>query len=243
MAIYAIADLHLSFNKKVDPDNINPDTDINKPMDLFGWGDHYHRIRENWLKKITEEDTVLIPGDISWAMKIDEAANDFHWIAQLPGRKILSPGNHEYYAGSKRKVRNMLPERMEWIDADFTTAEGYVIAGTRGWCLPGERGYTEEEDRKIYERQAGRLEMALSAAKKAHPEREIIAMLHFPPISRYATESKFMDLLVEYQVSYCVYGHLHGELAHKEAMVGEIRGVSCHLVSCDAIKFDPLLLI
>lgn len=242
MAIYAISDLHLSFNKMVDPEQIDPAKDIEKPMDIFGWQEHYVQIRNNWLKTVKEEDTVLIPGDISWAMKLEQAKYDFAWIDKLPGRKILSPGNHEYYASSKKKVRDALPDRMEWIDADFTLVEDYVVAGTRGWTLPGDKSFVEEEDRKIYERQVGRLKLALEAAQKAHPQKRKIVMLHFPPITKHATESKFMDLLEEYQVSICIYGHLHGKEAHNEALQGVIRGVRCHLVACDAVDFHPILL-
>ncbi len=227
----------------MDPDHINPETDIHKPMDIFGWDEHYYLIRRNWIEMVKEEDTVLLPGDISWAMRLDQAKNDFAWIAELPGRKILSPGNHEYYAGSKKKVREALPERMEWLDADYTVVEDYVIAATRGWTLPGERGFTEEEDRKVYERQAGRLQIALEGATKEHPDKKLIVMLHFPPISKYATESKFLDLLEAFQVSHCVYGHLHGKEAHQEAMEGIIKGVDCHLVACDAIEFSPKCIV
>ncbi|WP_207903225.1 metallophosphoesterase [Hazenella coriacea] len=236
-----MSDLHLSFNKPVDLYHINPEKDINKPMDIFGWDRHYDQIRDNWLETVRSDDTVLIPGDISWAMKLEEARYDFDWINQLPGKKILSPGNHCYYVQSKKKVREALPQGMEWIDADFTLVEDLVIAGTRGWNLPGDHSYKEEADRKIYERQVGRLRMALEGSMKKYPEYEKIVMIHFPPITKYSTESGFMDVMKEFGVKMCIYGHMHGKSA-EEAIQGVIDGIELKLVACDALQFCPVLL-
>jgi predicted phosphohydrolase len=239
LAIYALSDLHLSFNKPVSLYGINPLEDIDKPMDVFGWDRHYEKIRDHWLRVVSPNDTVLIPGDISWAMKLDVARYDFAWIHQLPGRKVMSPGNHCYYASSKKKVREALPEGMEWIDADYTLVEGLVVAGTRGWTLPGDRFYIEEEDRKIYERQVGRLKIALESAMREHPDKEKIVMLHFPPLTQTATESGFMEVMKEYGVTICVYGHMHGK-ARDEAIQGVVDGIELKLVACDAIDFCPV---
>lgn len=241
LAIYALSDLHLSFNKPVTLHHIDPVKDINKPMDIFGWDRHYEKIRDHWLEVVSPDDTVLIPGDISWAMKLKEARYDFDWINQLPGKKILSPGNHCYYVQSKKKVREALPEGMEWIDADFTIVEGRVIAGTRGWNLPGEHLYNEEVDRKIYERQVGRLRMALADSMKDYAEYEKIVMIHFPPITKNAKESGFMDVMKEFGVTLCVYGHIHGNAA-VDAIQGVIDGIELKLVACDALQFCPVLL-
>ncbi|SFJ32058.1 metallophosphoesterase [Thermoflavimicrobium dichotomicum] len=238
LAIFAIGDLHLSFNKFVKLDEINPETDIEKPMDIFGWLNHYDLIRDHWLKQVRSNDTVLIPGDISWAIRWEQAQYDFDWIAQLPGRKICSPGNHEYYYHSKKKIREALPEGIEWIDADYTVVEGAVVAGTRGWSLPGDPFYQEETDRKIYERQAGRLRLALEAAQKDHPDKEKIVMLHFPPITKHAKESKYMEIMKEFGVTLCIYGHMHGKSA-EDAIQGEVDGIDLRLVACDALKFCP----
>lgn len=213
--------------------------DIDKPMDVFGWDQHYNQIRDHWLNTVKPEDTVLIPGDISWAMKLDVACYDFGWIHQLPGKKVLSPGNHCYYAQSKKKVRQMLPEGMEWIDADYTLVEGKVVAGTRGWTLPGDKFYIEENDRKIYERQVGRLEIALEMAEREEPDKEKIVMLHYPPITPMASESGFMDIMKKFGVKLCVYGHLHGK-AHEDAIEGNVNGIELRLVSCDAVHFCPV---
>jgi uncharacterized protein len=241
VAIYAISDLHLSFNKPVNIDQINPTSDITKPMELFGWERHYDRIRDNWRKLITDIDTVLIPGDISWALKLETAKNDLQWVGQLPGRKVLSPGNHEYYYHSKNKIRNILSADMEWLDADYTVVEGKVICATRGWTLPTDRNFVEEEDRKIYDRQIGRLRLSLETAVAKHPEKDIIVMLHYPPINKSGHTSGFWELIKQYRVKYCIYGHLHGKAIH-DAVEGDIDGISLKLVSCDALKFCPILI-
>lgn len=241
MSIYGISDLHLSFNKPVDLYQIDPEQDINKPMEIFGWDQHYIQIRDHWLGMITQEDTVLIPGDISWALKLEEAKNDFHWLAQLPGKKILSPGNHCYYAQSKKKVRDALPEGFAWIDADYVTVEDYVVVGTRGWILPGDPQFQPETDQRIYDRQVGRLKIALEAAHRAEPDRSIITMLHYPPITKKVLDSGFFQVMKEYGVTLCIYGHLHGQAAH-EAVEGNVEGIELRLVACDALQFRPLLL-
>jgi predicted phosphohydrolase len=242
VAIYAIADLHLSFNKQINIDHINSETDITKPMELFGWDQHYNRIRDHWRELIKETDTVLIPGDISWALKLEDAIHDLNWIAQLPGRKVLSPGNHEYYYHSKNKVRSVLSPGMEWLDADFTVVEEKVVCATRGWMLPGERYFVEADDRKIYNRQVGRLRLALESASKAYPDKEKIVMLHYPPVSKHVHTSDFLELMVEHQVNLCIYGHLHGK-AIRDAVEGMVTGVELKLVSCDALNFVPVKLV
>ncbi|MCS1350736.1 metallophosphoesterase [Mechercharimyces sp. CAU 1602] len=241
VAIYAISDLHLSFNKEVDLYHIQPEADILKPMDVFGWTEHYNTIRDHWLQEVDEGDTVLIPGDISWAMKMEQARYDFGWIDQLPGRKVCSPGNHCYYVQSKAKVRKALPQRIEWLDGDYTVVEGKVLVATRGWNLPGDRYWEEERDRRIYDRQVGRLRMALEVAAKEEPDRERIAMIHYPPVSKHSSNSEFMEVMRQFGVTTCLYGHLHGG-ATKEAIEGEIDGIKLHLVSCDHLHFRPLKL-
>lgn len=239
MTIYAISDLHLSFNKPVDLFQINHDEDVEKPMDVFGWKRHYNKVRDHWLEVVKPEDTVLIPGDISWGLKLEQAQHDFAWLAQLPGHKILSPGNHCYYAQSKKKVREVLPEGMEWIDADYTIVEEWVVAATRGWNLPGDRFWEEERDRRIYERQVGRLRIALESAAREEPTRERIVMLHYPPATQSIPTSGFLEVLQEFEVKTCLYGHLHGRAA-KEGIEGNYKGINLQLVSCDHLKFRPI---
>jgi predicted phosphohydrolase len=239
VAIYAISDLHLSFNRSVHIDQIDPEKDIVKPMDIFGWDERYYdRVRDNWRKLISDQDTVLIPGDISWALKQKEALHDLNWISQLPGHKVLSPGNHEYYYHSKNKIRNILPANMEWLDADFAVVEEKVICATRGWTLPTDRFFDEEDDRKIYNRQVGRLQMSLESAVSYHPNKDIIVMLHYPPVNKSGETSGFWELVKQYNVKYCIYGHLHGK-AILDAVEGEVDGIPLKLVSCDALDFSP----
>lgn len=239
MSIYGISDLHLSFNKPVKLYQVDAEQDIEKPMHIFGWERHYEQIRDHWIQTVKPEDTVLIPGDISWALKLEQAKNDFHWIAQLPGKKVLSPGNHCYYARSKTKVRKALPPGMTWIDADYTIVEEYVVVGTRGWTLPGDPHFQPDVDQKIYDRQVGRLKLALEKATEEHPNRSIIAMLHFPPVTAQVSQSKFLDLMKEYGVSLCIYGHLHGASA-RNAVEGNQEGIELRLVACDALNFQLL---
>lgn len=239
MAIFAISDLHLSFNKPVSLFGIDREADQYKPMDVFGWERHFERIRDRWLEEVTEQDTVLIPGDISWALHLEYAKFDFHWIHQLPGRKVLSPGNHCYYVSSKKKVREALPSSMEWIDGDSTVVGRYAVVGTRGWILPQDDGWDEERDRKIYKRQVGRLRLALEHAREHYPGKPVIAMLHYPPVTTYAEESDFFDVLKAFDVELCIYGHLHGN-AHRVAINGPREGVELRLVSCDYLNYRPL---
>lgn len=239
MRIFAIADLHLSFNKNVSLYNIDSQTDQYKPMDVFGWQRHFDKIRDNWLKTVTNDDTVLIPGDISWALKLEQAVYDFGWIAQLPGRKVMSPGNHCYYVTTKKKMREALPKGMEWIDGDYTRAGDYTVVATRGWILPQDTTWVEVTDRKIYDRQVGRLRIALESARRDYPNKPVIAMLHFPPLTTYAKESDFFNILKQYEVELCIYGHLHGN-AHHTAINGQVEGIELQLVSCDYLNFHPL---
>lgn len=240
MRIFAIADLHLSFNKDVTLYGIDAEKDQYKPMDVFcGWERHFDKIRDNWLQSVSENDTVLIPGDISWAMKLEQAVHDFRWIHQLPGRKVMSPGNHCYYVTTKKKIRSVLPESMEWIDGDYTLVGDYVVVATRGWILPQDADWDETYDRKIHDRQVGRLNLALESARKDHPERPVIAMLHYPPLTTYAMDSDFFRVLKQYDVELCLYGHLHGN-AHRTAINGEVDGIELRLVSCDYLNFNLL---
>lgn len=242
MSIYAISDLHLSFRHPVSLDGWDAQRDRTKPMDTFGWHNHEEQIRDHWLATVRTEDTVLIPGDISWAMRLCEAVHDLDWIAQLPGRKILSPGNHCYYYRSKKQIRAAMPLCMKWLDADGTLVEGQVIVATRGWNLPGDPYFREGVDRGIYDRQVGRLRLALQMASRNHPGLPIIAMLHYPPLTTHVSSSGFFDLLQDYNVHTCVYGHLHGKTA-ETAIEGRVGHVHLKLVSCDVLQFRPYLVL
>ena len=175
MALYAISDLHLALN-------------VHKPMDIFGerWLNHDEKIKENWIRKITDEDTVLIAGDISWSMKAEDSKADLDWIDSLPGKKIISKGNHDYWWSSISKL-NAMYENMKFIQNNFYTYNDYAICGTRGWVSPDSEKFTEK-DAKIYAREAIRLRLSLESAKKLGYSK-IIVMIHYPPFNEGYEES------------------------------------------------------
>ena len=225
MAVFAIADLHLPAQQK--------------PMDVFGdhWRDHFQRIREDWLACVTPGDLVLLPGDISWAMRLEDAAEDLKSIAGLPGKKLLLRGNHDYWWGSIGRVRRAMGEGMIALQNDSVLIDGRLYAGSRGWTLPGPD--FSEEDARIYARERLRLEMSLQDARRRDEHAPITAMMHFPPLTDEAPG--FSDILERYGVTDCVYGHLHGA-----AIYGAVRGlrggVRYHQVSCDGLGFRLYLL-
>ncbi len=229
MALYAIADLHLSGS-------------VDKPMDVFGdhWLKHHEKIQENWIKQVSEEDTVLIAGDISWAMKLEEAMVDLKWIHQLPGKKILIRGNHDYWWSSINKL-NQLFDNLDFLQHNFFIYQDYAICGTRGWTCPNPFKFTEQDD-KIYNREAQRLKASIEGAKKAGYDK-IIVMLHYPPTNDHFEPSLFTEMVEYYKVEKVVYGHLHGEESYLAGLQGLYGGVEYHLVSCDFLNFDIMKLL
>jgi len=206
-------------------------------MDVFGpaWDDHAARVEKAWRDAVAEEDVVLIPGDISWAMQLDEAREDIAFIGALPGTKILMRGNHDYWWASLSKVRAILPKGVHALQNDAIDIGGAVIAGSRGWMCPGSSGFDPETDRKIYDREAIRLGMSLQKAGKGS---RIIAMLHYPPFNEKRNSSAFTDLFEEYGVEHVVYGHLHGKSC-RSAFEGVREGISYTLCSADHLGFAP----
>lgn len=225
MALYAISDLHLAFN-------------ANKPMDIFGekWYLHHEKIRNNWINKINEEDTVLIGGDISWSMNIEEGMEDLKWIHELPGRKIIIKGNHDYWWTSITKL-NTLYEDMHFIQNNFFNYENFAICGTRGWICPGGDKFAEE-DKKIYQREQIRLKLSLDAAVSKGYE-DIICMIHYPPTNEKFEDSAFTDIFKAYGVKKVIYGHLHGPSLAR-VLNGYRDGIEYIMTSCDFINFDPV---
>ena len=231
MKLFAIADLHL-------------DGGAGKPMDVFGpqWAGHCDRIFGLWRETVGEGDCVLIPGDISWAMRFGDALPDLNAISELPGKKVLLRGNHDYWWSSLTRIRAALPEGMALIQNDAVDIGPAVIAGSRGWSLPASADFTAE-DRKIYEREAIRLNLSLAAAKRlSGGVKPIIAMMHFPPMLRGGSPTAFSEALERYGVTRCVYGHLHGSLAWEAGCRGEINGVFYELCSADSLGFKPKLI-
>ncbi len=227
MTIFAIGDLHL------------PGGDT-KPMDVFGshWENHFEKISADWRQKVTTDDLVLLPGDISWAMRMEDALPDLQSIGSLPGKKILLRGNHDYWWGAITRLRSCLPENMYALQNDALIMGGKVICGTRGWLLPGEAGL-DVEDMRIYQRELMRLEMSLSQAQRIGKGLPIIAMLHYPPFNERQEPSGFTELLEKYSVADVVYGHLHGP-GLKSGFTGVVRGIRYYLTSCDALGFSLL---
>lgn len=223
MALYGIADLHLSGY-------------TDKPMDIFGshWFLHHEKVRESWMTQVTEEDTVLIAGDISWGMKLQEALIDLDWINQLPGRKILIKGNHDYWWSSLSKL-NSLYQDMNFLQNNYYTYGEYGICGTRGWICPNENKFTKE-DEKIYLREENRLKLSLEAARKGGCKK-LIAMLHYPPTNDNHEASLFTKTFESYGVERVIYGHLHGEDSYKAGLQGSFNNIEYSLVSCDYLNF------
>lgn len=228
MALYAISDLHLDLNG-------------DKPMDVFGqnWFQHDKKIRDNWVKKVKDEDTVLIAGDISWSMKIEDGMNDLQWIHNLPGRKIMVKGNHDYWWVSITKLNNLY-EDMKFIQNNFFVYEDYAICGTRGWICPGGENF-KVHDEKIYTRELARLRMSLDAAVKEGFEKFIV-MIHYPPMNEKLVESGFVEIFKEYNIEKVVYGHLHGPSLTK-ALNGEKDGIEYILTSGDYLDFNPIKIL
>lgn len=225
MALYTISDLHLGFN-------------VEKPMDIFGdkWKDHCEKIKTNWIAQIKEEDTVLIAGDISWSLKDEDSKYDLDWIDALPGRKIISKGNHDYWWGSISKL-NALYENTKFLQNNFYVYEDYAICGTRGWICPGSDKFTSKDD-KIFKRELIRLKLSLESAKKEGFDKFIV-MLHYPPTNETFEESEIIKILKEYNVEKVIYGHLHGPVLYGEVLDGELDGIQYILTSADYLNFNP----
>lgn len=223
MAIFAMSDLHLPLG-------------IDKPMDVFGggWENYVERISENWKKTVGENDTVLIGGDVSWATYLEEALPDFRFIEALPGRKIISKGNHDYWWTTATKLRAFLEENalstITFLHNNSVEADGYAICACRGWKSPFDSDFTGE-DRKIYEREMVRLALSLGEGEKLSKKR--IVMMHYPP------DVGFQEILEEYNVEFCVYGHLHGKNAWNKFAQSE-RDL---LVSADYLEFLPKCIV
>jgi len=230
MKIYAIGDLHLS--------SFSP-----KPMDIFGahWDGHWERIKKSWQSLVSENDVILLPGDLSWAMRLDEAKADLKEICAMPGKKVLLKGNHDFWWGSLAQVNALLSGSAFALQNNCFQFGEYMIAGTRGWLFPTNRQYKPETDEKIYVREAARLELSLSCARSKAPDAALIGMIHYPPSDSEGSPTLFTDLFEKYGARHVVYGHLHSAYI-SGALSGNIRGVDYSLVSCDAIGFSPVML-
>lgn len=228
MALYAIGDLHLCLGAP-------------KPMDVFGgaWVGYMEKLRQG-MAVIGPEDTTVLMGDLSWALDLPSAQADFGWIQQIPGRKILLKGNHDYWWSTAAKFEKFCKENefnhMALLNNNCYFYEEYAICGTRGWFFEEEKSGTHDE--KVFRRELIRLEASLKAAG----DREKLVFLHYPPRYKGYTCQEILDLLEKYGVRQCFYGHLHGA-SHKLAMEGLWDGVYYRLLSADYLNFRPYMVI
>ena len=223
MKIFAISDLHIS-------------TNTNKPMDVFGgnWVGYLEKIYADWESKVSDDDLVLIAGDISWAMSIDDAVKDISTFAALKGKKIIIKGNHDYWWSGIGKVRDSLPESVYALQNDSVKIGDVVICGSRGWTVPGAPDFTEQ-DMKLYNRETERLRLSLSSAKKlAENGEKIIAMIHYPPFNVRRESSAYTDIFEEFGVDSVIYGHLHGKDVRADKVLIK-NGIKYYLTSCDLV--------
>ena len=237
MAIFTMSDLHLSL-------------DTDKSMEVFGagWHNYINRIRENWHSLVNDGDTVLIGGDISWAMHLCDCRKDFEFINSLPGKKLLFKGNHDYWWESLTKMNTFLSENdfstLSFVNNNAVICEDTLIAGTRGWTLPGDSGFGPD-DEKIYSRELLRLELSLKNGEELLKENDLnpskrVCVLHYPPFTReHILDGNVSGLLKSYGVTDCFYGHLHSQSAQNAAN-GVYDGVNYRLVSADYLGFVPL---
>lgn len=227
--IFAIGDLHLSFAHS-------------KPMNIFGtnWAGHEQKIKRNWEEVVTARDTVIIPGDISWAMKYEDAKKDLSFINDLPGKKVILQGNHDYWWNSTSKISADYPE-IFFLRNNFYESEGFSICGSRGWLCPNDFRFTSH-DMKIYKREVGRIKISLeSAIQNGH--KDILLALHFPPANDKKQRSEIMDLVRQYNVKKVLYAHLHGKKSFKAGITGSHEGCEYYLVSADYLDFKPKQII
>ena len=225
MSLFAIADTHLSFG-------------TDKPMDSFpGWNDYVDRIEKNWNKIVTNDDTVVIAGDISWAMNFDELKADFDFFERLNGKKIILKGNHDYWWNTSKKMNDFIEsQRYKTISILFNNSydvDGVSVCGSRGWLFDVD----DEHDEKVLNREVGRLRLSLESAVND----EIIVFLHYPPVTTDTKCDEILNLLKEYGIKKCYYGHLHG-IAAKKAIDDVVDGIEFRLISCDRLGFVPKLI-
>lgn len=227
MSLYVLGDLHLSFG-------------TDKPMDIFkGWSNHVERLKENWNSLVTEEDTVVVNGDISWAMSLQNTQKDFAFINnELHGNKIFIKGNHDYWWTTKAKMDAFLENsgfgRIKILHNNAYLADGIAICGTRGWI--NDDG--EPFDVKLLNREAGRLEMSISQGEKLGGTP--VVFIHYPPIFGEEKNYYITEVMQKHGVKDCYYGHVHGA-ARKKAFIGEQDGITYHIASCDCVDFTPVL--
>ncbi|MDR0314978.1 MAG: metallophosphoesterase [Oscillospiraceae bacterium] len=227
MSIFAIGDTHLSFSS-------------NKSMDIFsGWENYIQKIEQNWSSIVKPDDTVVIPGDISWAMGLDQSLDDFEFLEKLPGRKIILKGNHDYWWSTKKKIEDFfLKHNLNTIEILFNnsiTAGKFALCGTRGWFFDDD----SDAPQKVLAREVGRLKISLLSAERT--SLEPIAFLHYPPITQLSVCEPIINELKRAKIARCYYGHLHSDSLNR-AFIGEYQGIMFDVVSADYLRFCPKLI-
>lgn len=229
MAVFTLADLHLSFS-------------TNKPMDIFGsiWDNHAEKLKEYWDYMVQPEDTVVVPGDISWAMHIEDAEEDFRFINSLNGNKIIMKGNHDYWWQSMKKLKEFVAEHsfetISFLHNSAVAVENIVVCGSRGWCCESS---PSEEDRKIIAREAIRFELSITEAEKlSGGTKEIVAFSHYPVLLPGDETSPVLEVLVKHGIKRLYYGHLHG--VRESQLIKRAGGVELELISADFRHFTPV---
>ena len=226
MKVFSISDLHLS-------------TVVDKPMDIFDqkWQNYWDKIKADWELKVGEEDLVLMAGDFSWAMRMEEALPDFALFEGLKGKKVILRGNHDYWWNTISQVRSAIPENFFALQNDCLRFENILICGTRGWLVP-EGNNLSSDDKKIYLREIERLKLSLQEMQKQRrPDDKVIAIMHFPPFNGRREESEFTKLFVVNDISTVVYGHLHGKDCRADKYLKKF-GIDFWLTSADIVDFE-----
>ena len=226
MSLFVLADTHLSLG-------------TDKPMDIFGgWEDHVERLEYNWKRKIRPEDTVMLPGDISWAMSLEQSLEDLRFLDSLPGRKIISKGNYDYWWNTASKMYRFFEDNgittLNILHNNCYEYDGIGLCGSRGWI--NETG--KPEDEKVINREAIRLEASVIEAEKQGLRP--VVFLHYPPVFAGSVNEPIFEVLRRHGIKLCFYGHLHGRRAHANAVTGQYEGVELRLISADYLQFDPL---
>lgn len=225
LSLFVIADLHLSLG-------------TDKPMDIFfGWDDYVEKLKNNWQNLVSPEDTVVIPGDISWGMSLEDSLTDFKFLNELNGNKIIMKGNHDYWWNTKTKMEEFFKhnnlDTLSILNNNHFAYENIGICGSRGWF--NETG--DDADKKVLLREAGRLEMSIKSALSEGLDP--VVFLHYPPIFGYGINEELMDVLYRYEIKHCFYGHIHGK-GSVNAINGEKNGIIFRLISSDYLQFVPL---
>ena len=238
MSIYAMADLHLPLS-------------VDKPMDVFGarWQDYVNKIKKHWCAIVKDDDTVIIPGDISWSMSLENAKTDFDFLEALPGKKLLGKGNHDYWWSTLSKNRNFLLENeYKTIDFLFNNAyevENLIVCGTRGWYIDEKlqnMSNSKAEFENIVLRDASRLQMSLDEAMKLKGDsnKEIIVFFHFPPVFNSFICNEIVEVLKTYNIRRCYSGHIHGIYNIPKTI--NYEGIDFSLISADFLNFIPMII-